>query len=126
MFNFDSVQEKVEDLIRGGYKPIEFLTRDEYALAIAGKLRDKYKTKAEGYEKIEPFLNKDLMKKRLIGTPVRLPKYTLFSPELYRLKQEKYLQEIAEKLTFPIFAKPIDGCSSHHTKKITSFDELSQ
>lgn len=125
-FNFESIQKKVESLIKEGYKPIEFLTRDEYALAITGKLRDEYKTKAAGYKKVDPFLNKDLMKKRLIGTPLRLPKYTLFSPELYRLKQNKYLEEVAEKLTFPIFAKPIDGCSSHHTKKINTFDELSQ
>jgi biotin carboxylase len=118
------VQQKVSELIYARkLQKFDFLTHDEYSLAIVGKLRDAFNTGSPGFNQVNKFLTKTTMKE-VLNDKIRIPKYVFFDYKEYIQNKEQYLNQIAQTLEFPIFAKPVDNAGACNTSKILSKEEL--
>ncbi len=102
----------------------DVVTNSEETMPICGQIRVNLNLDSEDYSR---FYNKDIMKEKLIGNDgLLIPKYKVFEPEKYQSRGEKYINEIVENLSFPLFVKPIQMYSSINVKKIIHIEELIQ
>lgn len=99
-------------------RALDIVTNSEHAISLCGKLRVQYGLQSEDNER---FINKLIMKERLVNAGVLIPRHIAFDKRRY---SRTYLEEIMRTLSFPMFVKPIDQAGSIGTAKLTTATDL--
>lgn len=127
--NFHHIDyENVKQIVNGyveeyGSKNINLMTNEDSTQISCAKIRESYGIPGNSVDSILPFVNKIDSKTMLAGV-VKTPKFLPFTKSQYAKRKESYLQEIANQLGFPMFAKPVDLVSSIGTHKIDDLADL--
>lgn len=103
---------------------IQILNNDELCMLKCARLRKEFDLVGPTEEQLMPFRDKVAAKRKMKGLEKYLPKYIPFDGKAYYSNPEKYAEQIADNLGFPIFAKPIDLAGSVGSSKIHNMGEL--
>jgi biotin carboxylase len=122
----DEIAEIVSKLISEAGTPerVVIVAADELNLNLAGKLREEFKLRGAGFEKLRWYRNKIIMKQRLQKNNIRVPHFQEFQLEDYHRDPDRYFTEIATKVGLPFIFKPARGAGSFITAVINAKDEL--
>lgn len=101
-----------------------FIAKDEPSLKLAAMLREATGAKGVSVSEISPFINKLIMKEKVSAAGIVTPKHLYFDNQKYLKDNAKCIQEIENKLQYPLFAKKIDSAGSDDVRKITLHAEL--
>lgn len=121
-------QQEIEEILLHylqKYPPenIRFLTNEDSTQLICANLRKKYNIPGLSADILLPFVDKVVSKEQLDNV-VKMPEFVKFDKNQYANNPENYLETIANKLGFPLFAKPVDLVSSVETHYIDDAPRL--
>jgi biotin carboxylase len=105
---------------------VRIITNDEYFLGHAARLRETFGIQGATFAQTEPFINKLRMKAVIAAGNIDIPLVVPFSPQAYQAAPERYLQQVEQPLSYPIFAKQIDSAGSERIAKIHDRPALRQ
>jgi biotin carboxylase len=97
---------------------------DERNLLLAARLREEFRLTGPRYDELLPYRDKCLMKERLAGTGLRVPKFGRFEPAAFAAGRDAYFDRITAEVGFPFVVKPTDAASADGVYKIFSRDEF--
>lgn len=89
-------------------------TTFEPVVEVAGYLREKFKLRGMSYDEALRVRNKHLMKKTAVENGIATAKFSL-------IKNLKGLYAFIRETGYPIVIKPVSGCATGNTFKISSF-----
>jgi biotin carboxylase len=101
-----------------------FVSHDDFFYEIFAQINERHRLPGYSRDAIAPFVNKDVMKRRLHGSGIRIPRYATFDAASYARDPEAFRRRLAGELGFPMFAKPIQGAGAEHCALLRTADEL--
>jgi len=107
--------------------PFGIVSGNEEIIMDCAALREFFGIEGDKKKDVLRFLNKDIMKKRLLEMRIDkrfLPKYTKLDKSAFAENPLAYVKKTIAELGLPIFAKPVMGSGSAGIKKITSAESL--
>lgn len=120
-FSFEFLKEIIQNNQKTSSLPFTIVTNSEESMLVSGELRKYFSIDALNYDR---FINKILMKRLINKAELILPKHMIFDQKGYQENPRDYLDDITQKLTFPMIAKPIDSYNCMSVQKIHSMNEL--
>lgn len=97
---------------------------DERNLLLTARLRGEFGLVGPTYEQTLPYRDKCVMKERLAGTGLRVPKFARFDPEAFAADAAGYFDRMSKQVGFPFVVKPVDAASADGVYKIFSKEEF--
>ncbi|MEW2485854.1 ATP-grasp domain-containing protein [Streptomyces sp. NPDC048411] len=97
---------------------------DERNLLLTGELREELGLPGPTYDELLPYRDKCLMKERLAGTGLRVPKFGRFDAEARHADPAGYLERITADVGMPFVLKPVDAASADGVHKVFSPEEF--
>ncbi len=97
---------------------------DERNLLLTAELREELGLAGPTAEQILPYRDKCLMKEKLAGTGLRVPKFARFDPGSFSSDASGYFDRISAEVGFPFVVKPVDAASADGVFKIFSREEF--
>ncbi|MEU8518278.1 ATP-grasp domain-containing protein [Streptomyces sp. NBC_01216] len=97
---------------------------DERNLLLTGELREELGLSGPTYDDLLPYRDKCLMKERLAGTGLRVPKFGRFDAEAHAADPAAYLDRITAEVGLPFVLKPVDAASADGVYKVFSAEEF--
>ncbi|MCZ7462275.1 ATP-grasp domain-containing protein [Streptomyces sp. WMMC940] len=97
---------------------------DERNLLLTAELREELGLPGPTYEQLLPYRDKCLMKERLAGTGLRVPRFGRFDEQGFRDDPAACLDRITADVGMPFVLKPVDAASADGVYKIFSADEF--
>jgi hypothetical protein len=121
--------EAARAIVRGlaaetGPKELTLHCFDERNMLLTAQLRDEFGLAGPTYEEILPYRDKCLMKARLAGTGLRVPRFGRFDPGSFKADAARYFDRIRADVGFPFVVKPIDAASADGVYKIFSREDF--
>lgn len=90
------------------------VSHDDFFYELFAQLARQNNLAGYSVEAILPFVNKQVMKERLHGSGIRLPRYRLFDAAAFEADGPSWLHDTAAQIGYPMFAKPIQGAGAQH------------
>ncbi|WP_395375214.1 acetyl-CoA carboxylase biotin carboxylase subunit family protein [Marinicella sp. W31] len=122
-FEVDTVEQYIRSLNLES-KNLHIVTNDEASELLCVDLQSRFYTPRFSRDTVETFTNKLIMKEKLRDTEVRVPRFSFFDKAQYAELGKAYCHDLAEKIGFPMIAKPIDKYASMDVKRINNIYEL--
>ena len=97
---------------------------DERNLLLTASLREEFNLPGPRYEEILPYRDKCLMKEKLAGTGLRVPRFGRFASTRFTADAAAYFKTISDEVGFPFVVKPVDAASADGVYKIFSVDDF--
>jgi biotin carboxylase len=97
---------------------------DERNMLAAAQLRDDLDLAGPRMADILPYRDKVLMKQRLAGTGVRVPRFGTFPADRFRADREACFAEITGEVGLPFILKPIAAAAADGVYKISSWEDF--
>ncbi|MGW6394919.1 ATP-grasp domain-containing protein [Streptomyces sp. NPDC055103] len=91
---------------------------DERNLLLTAELREEFGLTGPTYEQLLPYRDKCLMKEKLAGTGLRVPRFGLFDQQAYATDPAACLDRIVADVGLPFVLKPVDAASADGVYKI--------
>lgn len=127
---FESLKNIINDIKNSYISPNDKIfieSLNEEGLLDAAILRKYFGIKGQSVEEITPFIDKQVMKSRLMSQGIEehyFPKNIVFDKESYSHRKSAYLEEIVQIVGTSIFIKPTNSCGSNSIFKINNMQEL--
>lgn len=121
-FALDTLAAALE---RAGAGPgARIVSHDDFFYAAFAALNRRYGLTGYSLESIQPFVDKQVMKQRLEGSGLRLPRWQLFRPEEHAADPARWRAQTIAALGMPVFAKPTQGAGAEHAALLDSIQAL--
>ncbi|ODN43294.1 hypothetical protein [Piscirickettsia litoralis] len=121
---FKVLEQEIE-LVGDSYNDkIHLVTADEINVELVGFLRDKYKINGASHSDLLKYRNKNIMKKALVESNIRVPLFLNFDYHKYKIQKEAYFNELISYCGLPFIIKPALGSASFDTYKIDSLESF--
>jgi hypothetical protein len=122
-FNLSNILKAVKSVTIDHLRT-RLLVSDDTIFPMVARLREILQIPGPKLHSILPFCDKAESKRRLAGSKVAYPTFVTFSHSDYVINPDIYLKKIAEKLKFPIIAKPLNLAGSLEVQKIMDMSSL--
>ena len=97
---------------------------DEQNVQVAAQLRTEFGLAGHKYLDVLPYRDKCLMKRKLAGTGLRVPRFGQFDPAAYTASAAAYFDRIATEVGVPFVLKPVDAAAADGVYKIFSWPDF--
>ncbi|MFI6418112.1 acetyl-CoA carboxylase biotin carboxylase subunit family protein [Streptomyces sp. NPDC050842] len=97
---------------------------DERNLLLTAELREEFGLTGPTYEQLLPYRDKCLMKEKLAGTGLRVPRFGLFDQGAFAADPAACLDRIVADVGLPFVLKPVDAASADGVYKIFQPEEF--
>ncbi|MEU0522937.1 ATP-grasp domain-containing protein [Streptomyces niveus] len=97
---------------------------DERNLLLTAELREEFGLRGPTYDELLPYRDKCLMKERLAGTGLRVPKFGHFDQDAFAADAAACLDAIVADVGMPFVLKPVDAASADGVYKIFTPEEF--
>ncbi|MCB9295216.1 MAG: hypothetical protein H6559_19160 [Lewinellaceae bacterium] len=112
--------------LTGTDNQLRIVTNDEHCILLAAQVRWALGIQGSYPENVLRFTDKLAMKDALKGSPVVLPKFTKLNRLHWGESQSNLINQLEDKLDYPMFAKPVNLGGSQLTFKIEERAQLRQ
>jgi hypothetical protein len=97
---------------------VRLLCHDEYSLGAVAEARERLELAGATVEETAPFIDKLVMKERLTGSGVSLPRYRRWDHAAWLAHPRRYVTLLARDLGWPMFVKPLNESGSVGTRRL--------
>ncbi|MEU5696331.1 ATP-grasp domain-containing protein [Actinosynnema sp. NPDC020468] len=97
---------------------------DERNMLLTGRLREEFGLPGPTHDELLPYRDKCLMKTKLAGTGLRVPRFAHFDPEAFRSDANAYFDRITADVGLPFVVKPVDAASADGVYKVFAREEF--
>jgi len=97
---------------------------DERNLLLTARLREELGLPGPTHDQLLPYRDKCLMKEKLAGTGLRVPKFGHFDQEAFTADRAACLERITADVGIPFVLKPVDAASADGVYKIFAPEEF--
>lgn len=120
-FDVPTLENKTALLVKNHViDDVKILSYADRTMRVCGELKVKF----EGGLNLDRFIDKTVNKSLLLNTDISTPKYEIFNRVRFIEDSLSYINEISERLSYPMFIKPIDQVSCRGAAKINNQSEL--
>lgn len=122
----DLTRKIVQDLVAaaGPDDTVTLHCFDERNLLLTARLREEFGLSGPTYDQLLPYRDKCVMKEKLAGTGLRVPKFGRFDQDAFVADPQAYLERITADVGMPFVVKPVDAASADGVYKIFSPQEF--
>ncbi|MFF7181304.1 ATP-grasp domain-containing protein [Streptomyces sp. NPDC008121] len=97
---------------------------DERNLLLTAELREEFGLAGPTYEQLLPYRDKCLMKEKLAGTGLRVPRFGRFDQQAFQDDPAACLDRIVADVGMPFVLKPVDAASADGVYKVFTAEEF--
>jgi len=97
---------------------------DERNMLLTARLREEFGLAGPLYHQVLPYRDKCLMKDKLAGTGLRVPRYNKFDAEQFATDAKAQFELITAEVGLPFVLKPVDAASADGVYKIFTIDDF--
>lgn len=121
----DAARAIVRDLAaRTSPQELTLHSFDERNMLVTARLREEFGLAGPTYQQMLPYRDKCLMKEKLAGTGLRVPRFGRFRPESFAANPSGYFDTISAEVGFPFVVKPVDAASADGVYKIFTREQF--
>jgi len=121
MVDIDAARDVLRAVIRRfGAQDLTLCCYDEQNVSVAAALRTEFGLPGHTSEEVRPYRDKCLMKERLAGTGLRVPRFGRFEAASYAADPAAYFDQIVADVGLPFVLKPVDAAAGDGVHKVFS------